>query len=249
MSSDDVRARRAERVREQKLKDMPKVVAKNAAIGVAIVVAVGGLGTLIWWTTQGQPDHVHWHAGWELYAWDEEEGSYRHFEYTNGGYDPGSGSALATPMRNHLHTTGAPGSDNVVHLESRPPPFELDRFFDGLGIDMKRTSLTMDDLHGGDRFANNATHSWRLFVQPADGDWEENGRFNDYTMQDGDRLLVTFGDPDAMDGPGGELERQLASVDHAVPGFSPEGRGPDTVSRNGPADGGDDNATADVGRD
>lgn len=239
-----MRARRAERVRDQKMRDMPKVVAKNVAIGLAVVVAVGGVGALVWWSTEGQEDHVHWHAAWELYVRDEEEGAYRHIDYRNPTYDLSSGSEHATPPSYHLHVAGASGTDDVVHLESRPPPFILDRFFGALGMDMDRTSVKMDSLHGGTRYSENATHEWRLFVQPFDGDWEESGRFGSYRMDDGDRLLITFGDPADMDGRGGELERQLASVSRDLPApHDRDERGLDTVGgeESPPADG--DNAS------
>lgn len=231
MSSDDVRARRAERVREQKMKQMPKEMARRAAfIGVAILV-VGALGYAVWWSSFGKPDNVHWHAAWEMYAWDEESQSYRHFDFNNPAYDLQSGTAFASSSSYHLHTDGRAGDDDIVHLEFKPPPFPVWRFFEGMTVEISKSSVKLDDLHGGERYRENDTHEWRLFVQKLEGEWHEEPKFEDYNMKDGDRVLVTFGNPEDMDGPGGELERQLASVTTDIPGYDNAERGEDRVAR------------------
>jgi len=143
---------------------------------------------------------AHQHAAFALFL----EGERVRFNDTD--YD-------LTNRRNftaHLHS--AEGGD-IIHLEgSFPngvPDVTLASFFRNHGVSFQPGALTLDtfDHHNGTAWPDNATHRWRVWVQPAAGNWTLAPDGPGLVLRDHDRILVTYGEPSPE-----ELARERAAV-------------------------------------
>lgn len=89
------------------------------------------------------------------------------------------------------------GGDQVVHFEG--PVVRCTGLQDTLaafGVDLGRDSIQVEPGHNlpTERFASNATHELRTYLQPWAGAWERRDVADmlDYQLKEGERVLVTY---------------------------------------------------------
>ena len=175
------RDRRAERVRQQSRRDMPKKVGKNVAIALAIVLVFAGA---VWAYNEFQPPgEIHHHIAIAMYTDGER------VDFDNRAFD------LSTTqyLRAHLHVPSDP--DSILHVEGLPG-VSLARFFESIQITTSSSKVTLHPVvHGGAAYENNSTHEWQVLVDKcADGpdNWEPAGGKFGYEPGQHDRVLMTF---------------------------------------------------------
>lgn len=199
------REERQQRARRAQLAQLPRKVLVQGGIAIAVVAVIGGA----WWGFQYLPEaaqDVHWHAAFEIYANGE------HLSFMNQAYDLGPPAQYGYGtgyMRAHLHVTGSSGTDDVVHIEGLSG-LDCQTWLDhGLVAKMSNSALRLNGPpYSGRTYENNATHSWKLYVQhAAKTEWDLVSKKTSYEPQQHDRLLFTFGNETKE-----QLEAQFASV-------------------------------------
>lgn len=185
------RALRQQRARKQQLADLPKKAAIRGgiALGIVALVSAGVWGITL--LPEGAKD-VHWHAAFEVYA-NGQDLSFMDRSYDLGPpQQTGYGTGF---MRAHLHVVGSSGTDNVVHIEGLSG-LNCDAWFEkGLNAKLTGSSVTFNGPpYNGQSWTNNATHAWKLYVNPKDtSDWTLIQKMGSYKPQHKDRLLFTYG--------------------------------------------------------
>ncbi|HVL86976.1 MAG TPA: hypothetical protein VM681_03060 [Candidatus Thermoplasmatota archaeon] len=195
MPSDDVRARRAERLRKQKLKEAPKKALKIAAI----VVALAAVGAVAWWAATNAPSgprFAHEHPALAIFV-DGERINLR---------DPVYDYGRTQDLRSHMHVT-EPDGGSTWHIEGNfrggIPDITMASALERLGILLRSGHLRMnpDAAHGPIEVRDGGNATLRLFyarILPdrTYGDppnWAPVEDYVNFVPRHGYRILVTFG--------------------------------------------------------
>lgn len=155
------------------------VTGRRIAIAAAAIVLLVGVGygfTLL----PDPPKNVHWHPMYEVYVEGEN------VAFTSRAFD-----MSATRASMHLHNP----DDNTVHAEGRTTSLTIGQFFLEMGGRVTDDTLTVPAAASvPGTFTSNETSRLRLFHQPAGEGWSEVGSgFAKHKFEDGERVLLTFG--------------------------------------------------------
>lgn len=175
------RDRRAERVRQQSRRDMPKKVGKNVGIAVAVVLVLAGA---VWAMNEFRPpSEIHHHVAFAMFTDGQR------VDFDNRALD----LSQTQYLRAHLHVPSDP--DSILHVEGLPG-VSIARFFESIKIQTSDSKVTLSPVaHGAPIYENNATHEWQVWVDAcADGpdNWESKGSMFGYVPRQHDRILMTF---------------------------------------------------------
>jgi hypothetical protein len=215
--ADDIRAKRAERVRQQRARRaLPQY--KWYIVGAIVLVAIVAAALLY----KGPPIErfAHEHASYMIYVQGEP------VSFAHPAYDISSVSE-----RVHMHINEQ-GGGAIWHLEARfpngIPDLSMRRIFSYYGLDFGVGHLRLDtaDNHNGSEFRDQGNQTWQVLVSKLLPDAKNatvrdsfrplTGDYTAYTPRDGDKILITYGDPTPD-----ELLRQEASIP-PVPGVEPQ---------------------------
>ena len=94
------------------------------------------------------------------------------------------------------------GEGSVIHMNAENVPLKF--FFNTLRMNFDNNCFTLDN---GKKYCNDEENSLKMFVRHLDGEWEENRQFHTYIFEDGDQILITYGDETRE-----EIEEQQDSV-------------------------------------
>jgi hypothetical protein len=181
------RDRRAQRVKEQGRRGVPKKAGKTLALVlVAILLIAGG----VWAYRQlpkpeSPPGHEHsvfrMFADGEELTFDYPQFDYQYTQFTDA----------------HMHFQGGESSNSkyVIHVEGTRR-VTLDRFFESLQVDVSGDHVRLNEqIQGGREWRNNDTHSWQLWVDHcADGpdNWVKEPKLFNTKPTHYDRMVITF---------------------------------------------------------
>ena len=158
----------------------PDIPWKKFAIPVLVVLGIGLVAGMPYvqdnyLTDKGCPGH--WHASFQVY----DEGEKLSFNHPRFDMNP-------MPMRGHLHQP----NDWKMHLEGGC--VTVGDFFDNMGMDLRRDSLTLDsELHGGKVLRDDGNMTLGFYVGLTNGTWIEKPDLPSYQLKDGERMLITYG--------------------------------------------------------
>jgi hypothetical protein len=212
--ADDIRARRAERARQEKLKGMPKQMARYAVVVAVIALVVVGIA----YAATHQPPAkrlVHEHAAFQWYI----EG--QPISFRSGDYDCNLAHLCDLV---HMHFNPAnPETDetDVLHIEGYypggTPDWNLAKIFGQYGMTIQPTNIQLDTKggHNGTDWRNTGNLTWAAYVsaatldrrgafEPVPGDWTQ------HVPRDREKLLLTYGPHDPA-----ELQREEQSIPDA----------------------------------
>jgi len=184
----DARERRRQQHKPTRRVTQP-VNLRKLVVPAIVILGVGALATAMILIDPGEDCPGHWHSTFQVWVDDEIVTSYTGYSLENGN--------LPTAM--HMHR----GSSTQYEIHWEPPVkrcAEFDDFFRLVDTSVSKDRLTLDGLHedtpwGGTHVAEgNATLTF--YHKPADGRWRaiSASSFNDRQPQDGERMLVLFGD-------------------------------------------------------
>jgi hypothetical protein len=215
--ADDIRARRAERARQEKMKGMPKQMARYAVYGVAVVVIAAG----VWYAASHQPlpkKFVHEHAEF-MWLVDGQQVSFRAPDYD---FQSGFNDVV------HMHTRGGSEGDtsDVLHIEGSyvggNPDWGLKKIFEQYGMKVSPGDITFDtkDAHNGSRWVDSGNATWHFLVSKVTG--TTRGPFvnitslvgpdyTSYVPRDQDKVLMSYGAYTLAD-----LQRQGSTIPDAT---------------------------------
>lgn len=127
---------------------------RKAAVPVVLVLLGSGIAFGFYWTATHQPDCPgHWHATYKVFD-EGEELSFQHPRF----------DMRSMSMRTHIHQP----KDYLMHLEAGCA--DVAEFFDAMGLELRRTSLELDEeLHDGKTLANQGNMTLRFFMAPSNG--------------------------------------------------------------------------------
>ncbi len=103
------------------------------------------------------------------------------------------------PVSSFIHVdSGSPSPEqigDVLHMHAKNVPLWV--FFESVGMELTKDCLTLET---GEKYCNGTKHSLKMFVNGA-----ENIGFGNYVFKDLDKMLITYGDDEA-------IPQQLASI-------------------------------------
>jgi hypothetical protein len=192
-----VRRRRAERSRGVQWRHVGRRAAKPLAIlAVLLLVAVvvWGASRLPSRPSPAKEPFRHWHAGFEIWI----NGTQLDLHKCEFDLDGCNGIRGTDYAAGHLHHNEA--LRYMLHIEHpvKLGNLTLKNFADHLGFQLTNTSLRLDTrAYHGETYANNATHTWQLWVascvvQPPH--WTRVVDLPGYPPQQHDRFLLTYTD-------------------------------------------------------
>lgn len=203
MPAEDVRQRRAERVKQQKGKNFVADNWKGLAIGgillLVVAVAVANPGGIL---PQGAKPLKFAHEHPTYFVFIENE----RVEWNHGDYDI---SKISDKV--HLHIDGRPARAATWHVESRfpdgIPDLSLEKVFAQYGVHVRQGTLKLDthDGHNGTEWKDTGAKKWRMFVSKMivnsttganerQAFVEQTGDYSQYAPRDLDQILLTYGD-------------------------------------------------------
>lgn len=192
----DVRRRRAERVRQERLKSWLPRYGKYILVAVVIVAAVGLAANF--YTPPPAKKFIHEHPSFAMFI-ENEEVSFNHVDYDI--------SKISDKV--HMHYRGDPASMATWHVESSYPGGVSDTtladIFAQYGLTFRQGYLKLDthDNHNGSEWPDRAPKVWRVFVSKSVANETGNqrlpfeevtGDYSKYVPRDLDKILVTYGD-------------------------------------------------------
>lgn len=193
--ADDIRAKRAERARQEKLKSMPKQAARYLAIGAVVVLLATGV---FWFSTHQPPPKkfVHEHAAFQWYI-DGQPISFR-----DTAYDCQVAQICDVV---HMHAVGSEGDrTDVLHVEGMypggVPDWGLGKIFSQYGLTIGPTDVKLDSKggHNGTEWRDQGNATWTAWVSKATVDGRQpfqqvQGDWTAYIPRDQDKVLITYG--------------------------------------------------------
>lgn len=211
--AEDVRRRRAEKVRQERMKTMLPRYKWYLIIGGILIVVLVAAAAFPGLIPQGAPpkQFVHKHASFSMFVNNEE------VSFANPEYDHGKLGATA-----HFHFNEA-GGGHVFHIEgSFPagnPDLTLDKIWEPFGVIVKRGEVKLDthDGHNGSTWRDTGNLTWKVYVSKyttTRGPFVEVQDYMAYAPQEFDLFLMTYGNP---------TPEQLAAQQASIP--EPPGTG------------------------
>lgn len=212
MADDSVRARRAERVKQDKWKNFLPAYGKYILIAVVLVAAIGAAATFY---KPPQPNKfAHEHPAFTIFA-DGQQIDFNHQDY----------DASKISDKVHFHIRGPLQDASTWHVEaSFPggiPNLGLDDIFGQYGVTFRKGSMQLDtkDGHTGQTFADAGNKTWHVYVSKAtntasgiqrepfveltpgstllpEGSARDTGDYSQYAARDLDKILLHYGPGD-----------------------------------------------------
>lgn len=199
----DVRQRRAERVKRQRLQLWAPRYGRYVVIALVVVVAAAAAATFLQPSTGDR--FAHDHATFAMFVGGERVGfAHPDYDASRRGHGPP-----------HMHVGDG---KEVWHLEGTfpggKPDLTLERTFSYMAVAFRDGYAKLDTLggHNGTEWRDQGSATWQVFVSRLVGDDRTPferiaASASQYKPQNMDRLLVTYGDL-----PPEELARQQAAV-------------------------------------
>lgn len=187
-----VRERRAQHHAEQERRTRPGRLLRKAIVPLAVLLVGSGVAYGFYYTSTHAPECPgHWHATYQVF----DNGTALDFQHPR--FDMRSMS-----MRTHIHQP----KDYLMHLEGGCA--NVSEFFQDMGMRLRQTSFRLDEqLHEGMTLANEGNMTLHFYVAPSNGTWQEVPDLPSYQPRDGDRILISYGNPSTD-----EIARQQATV-------------------------------------
>lgn len=203
----DVRARRAERARQNRWRASIAANGKYVVIAVVLLAAVGAAATL--YKPPPASRFIHEHPTFAVFI----DGT--RVPFTNAAYD----ASQAGMDRFHMHQ--GQGFGEVLHVEGKFPggmsEVTLGEVWRRFGLEFRQGYMRLDDAppQNGTEWPDRADARWRVYVSKKVGDergpFEEvRGDYAAYAIGRVDKVLVTYGS-DAFLTPS-EFQRQQAAI-------------------------------------
>jgi hypothetical protein len=195
--AEDVRRRRAERVKQQRLKTALPKYGRYALIAVVVILAVGA--AMVLYKPASPLKFGHEHPSFSLFIGGQE------VSFNSVDYDIAN-------IKNHVHmhtAAGDPVRAHTWHLESNfpngIPDLTLQHIFAQYGVTFSQGYLKLDthDEHNGSEFRDTGSTVWHVFLSKniANSTGNQRQAFEpvpgDYSQaipRDGDKFLITYGD-------------------------------------------------------
>jgi hypothetical protein len=207
------RERRAQRHRETARKELPKTIATTYGIWLLVAVVVGAAAYGIYKvSTSGQDCPGHFHATFEVYV-PGPNGQPQKIDMaspmaSNGQHYYDLNGQAGMGLEVHMHQVGAEaGAQDVQptqwHFEKDGVCVGVQSALHAVEIDADATTVKLfgahAQVHQDHTWVANATAHVHYFVQAKTGGnwtWSERifGDVKGYQLQDGESLLVLFGD-------------------------------------------------------
>jgi hypothetical protein len=209
--AEDVRRRRAERVKQDKLKNFIPLYGRYIAIAVVLIVA--GAAVAMFYHPPAAKSFVHKHAAFAIYVNGQE------FSFADPAYDHQQIGGTA-----HFHFNEA-GGGHIFHIEgSFPggnPDIPLPLLFEPYNVMISQGYLKEDTRipsHNGSEWRDAGNSTWKLYVSKlgasAREDFVQVQDYLSYKPQEHDKFLFTYGNPSPAD---------LAAQERSIP--DPPGEG------------------------
>lgn len=184
MVDDEVRRRRAERVREAQRQARPQKLMKNVKVTALVLVGILALGGAVYGYTQlpDPPARVHWHAKYQIVV-DNETVSFHDPEI----YD------MRRYHDAHLH----PPDQDIIHNEGREGRGNLAGFVKfTLGGDLTPAKLVLPP--GSSKpgtYVEEDGNKVQIFVNNTEEGkpWTEISNPEEYSFRNYDRILILYG--------------------------------------------------------
>lgn len=212
--AEDIRRRRAERVRQDRFKNVLPQYRNWIIIGV-VVLAIAGLILALPKATPLK--FAHEHPSFALFIEDQA------VSFNDRAYD-----ASEVSGRVHMHlAAGDPVKMNTWHVESNfpngVPDLTLAQIFEIYGVTFRQGYLKLDtkDGHNGTEWADAGAKTWRVYVSKLVANETGNvrqpfvqlpGDYSAHVPRDLEKILITYGDLTPA-----QVEAQQAQVPDAKP--------------------------------
>lgn len=210
MAQDDIRARRAERVKQDKMKNFLPMYGKYILIAVILIAAIGAAATF--YKPPPVKKFAHEHPAFSIFA-DGEQVTFNHQDY----------DASRISDKVHFHIRGPLQDASTWHVEAMfpggIPDLSLSQIFGQYGVTFAKGRMKLDtkDGHTGQEYADAGNKTWHLYVskmtageerQPfvevtagsallPEGAARTNGDYSAYVPRDLDKMLLHYGPADA----------------------------------------------------
>lgn len=185
----DVRRRRAERVRQQRLKHLLPVYGKYILIAVVLVAAIGAAATF--YKPGPGKRFAHDHASFAVFLGGEQ------VRFVSPDYDA-STLGMGPP---HMHVGDG---KEVWHIEGSfpdgTPDLTLEDMFVYNGVKFRQGYMKLDAKggHNGTEWRDQGNATWQVYVSKMVGDrrgpFEPVADYAQYMPQDLDQVLLTYGE-------------------------------------------------------
>lgn len=214
--AEDVRRRRAERVKQHRVKGALPKYGKYVLIAIIVVAAVAAAATF--YKPAPARKFAHEHPSYAIIIEGQE------VSFSNQAYD-----ITQISDKVHIHYRGGPTDGNTWHVEAGfpngIPDLTLNQIFAYYGVSFTQGYLKLDtrDGHNGSEWRDTGNKTWRVFVSKMTADpqseenirgpWEElTGDYTQHVPRDLHKILVTYGDLSPQ-----EVQRQQGLVPDARP--------------------------------
>lgn len=210
MAKDDVRARRAERVKADRVKNFLPQYGKYIAAAVLIIAVAAAIATFYHPPLPNK--FAHEHPAFAIFADGER------YDFNDPAYDS---SRIADKV--HFHIRGPLQDASTWHVEANfpggIPNLPLKDIFGQYSVVFGKGRLKLDTLdgHRGEEWLDSGNKTWRVFVskqavgadrQPfaeltagsallPEGAARDGGDYSLYVARDLDKILITYGADDA----------------------------------------------------
>ena len=193
--AEDVRRRRAERVRQDRVKNAVSQYGKYVLIALVAIAAIGLAAAV--YKPPPVEKFAHEHPAYALYIEGE------HVTFNHPDYD-----ARAINDKVHIHYRGDEASAATWHVEANfpngIPDLTLQQIFAQYGLTFRHGYLKLDtkDGHNGTEWPDRGDHRWRVFVSKVvvgeNGNerqpfTEVPGDYSQYVPRDFEKILITYG--------------------------------------------------------
>lgn len=185
-------------------------------VALAYVDATNGQFVTDGAPSSGPETTVDWHIGWGLFVDGER------IDFSDDAYQ------VAATQHQEAHLR--PGSgDQIIHVEGifrGEPLVTLRSFLGSLDVEFQPGYLRLDNktaAHGGRDFPDGGGKIWRVYVSERSSEHEggrtpfeqASGDFGGLILQDGQRILITYGSPDQINDQ--VLQQQQSQVPEPTP--------------------------------
>jgi hypothetical protein len=200
--ADDVRSRRAERVRQERMKSLGSQYKYYIIAGVAILAIIGLVAAFPGILPKGAAPQkfVHEHPTYAIFIHGE------HVSFNDVAYDQRNINDKV-----HLHTTsGSPAKAATWHVEGLfpggVPTWGLGRIFEQYQVTFRQGYLKLDSLdgHNGTAWPDEGSNVWQVWsskvvVNATTGENERQpwtqvtGDYATHVPRDLEKILITYG--------------------------------------------------------